>query len=94
MRWRRVGYTKWIEMWMEIQKNGRIYELGSLSSFLLVFAGHMAPIEHRWRYGVAVSTATGGSLAWMSYVMQGNGRLLTTRTTGEKRLLKLLGSAT
>jgi hypothetical protein len=27
---------------------GRIYELGSLPPFLLVFAGHVAPIEHRW----------------------------------------------
>nr|DAD38179.1 TPA_asm: hypothetical protein HUJ06_008820 [Nelumbo nucifera] len=37
-----------IERWMEIQKNGRIYELGSLPPFLLVFAGHVAPIEHKW----------------------------------------------
>ncbi|PIA61195.1 hypothetical protein AQUCO_00300612v1 [Aquilegia coerulea] len=48
MRWRRFGYTKKIERWMEIQKNDRIYELGSLPPFLLVFAGHVAPIEHRW----------------------------------------------
>lgn len=47
-KWRRFGYTKRIERWMEIQKNGRIYELGSLPPFLLVFAGHVAPIEHRW----------------------------------------------
>lgn len=47
-RWRRYGYTKQIERWMEIQKNGRIYELGSLPPFLLVFAGHVEPIEHRW----------------------------------------------
>lgn len=48
-RWRRVGYTRRIERWMEIQKSGRrIYELGSLPPFLLVFAGHVAPIEHRW----------------------------------------------
>ncbi|VAH90048.1 unnamed protein product [Triticum turgidum subsp. durum] len=39
-----------IERWMEIQKSapGRIYELGSLPPFLLVFAGHVAAIEHRW----------------------------------------------
>ncbi|KAL5700989.1 putative galacturonosyltransferase-like 7 [Ranunculus cassubicifolius] len=48
MRWRRFGYTKKIERWMEIQKSDRIYELGSLPPFLLVFAGHVAPIEHRW----------------------------------------------
>ena len=47
-KWRRVGYTKRIERWMEIQKSDRIYELGSLPPFLLVFAGHVAPIEHRW----------------------------------------------
>ncbi|KAG2325379.1 hypothetical protein Bca52824_008107 [Brassica carinata] len=33
---------------MEIQKRDRIYELGSLPPFLLVFAGEVAPIEHRW----------------------------------------------
>jgi lipopolysaccharide biosynthesis glycosyltransferase len=48
VRWRRVGYTSRIERWMEIQKSHRIYELGSLPPFLLVFAGHVAPIEHRW----------------------------------------------
>ncbi|KAI4319384.1 hypothetical protein MLD38_032985 [Melastoma candidum] len=48
MKWRRMGYTKRIERWMEIQKRVRIYELGSLPPFLLVFGGHVAPIEHRW----------------------------------------------
>ncbi|BFG43462.1 hypothetical protein CerSpe_297360 [Prunus speciosa] len=48
IKWRRGRYTKRIEKWMEIQKNRRIYELGSLPPFLLVFAGHVAPIEHRW----------------------------------------------
>ncbi|KAI0530923.1 hypothetical protein KFK09_000471 [Dendrobium nobile] len=54
-RWRRSGYTRRIELWMEVQKGaagdgagGRIYELGSLPPFLLLFAGHVAPIEHRW----------------------------------------------
>nr|GLL33085.1 probable galacturonosyltransferase-like 7 [Ipomoea trifida] len=47
-KWRRFGYTKRIERWMEIQKTNRIYELGSLPPFLLVFAGDLAPIEHRW----------------------------------------------
>ncbi|PKA57717.1 putative galacturonosyltransferase-like 7 [Apostasia shenzhenica] len=55
-RWRMSGYTRRIERWMEVQKgvgagdalSGRIYELGSLPPFLLVFAGHVAPIEHRW----------------------------------------------
>ncbi|CAI9105362.1 OLC1v1004270C1 [Oldenlandia corymbosa var. corymbosa] len=48
VKWRRFGYTKQIERWMEIQKMNRIYELGSLPPFLLVFAGRVAPIEHRW----------------------------------------------
>ncbi|KAL5560955.1 hypothetical protein UlMin_030702 [Ulmus minor] len=48
VKWRRIGYTGRIEKWMEIQKSERIYELGSLPPFLLVFAGHVAPIEHRW----------------------------------------------
>ncbi|KAG8389535.1 hypothetical protein BUALT_Bualt02G0239400 [Buddleja alternifolia] len=49
-QWRRFGYTRRIERWMEIQKTSvsRIYELGSLPPFLLVFAGHVAPIQHRW----------------------------------------------
>ncbi|XP_014494879.1 probable galacturonosyltransferase-like 7 [Vigna radiata var. radiata] len=48
VKWRKEGYTRKIERWMEIQKSDRIYELGSLPPFLLVFAGHVAPIEHRW----------------------------------------------
>lgn len=47
-KWRQAEYTKRIEKWMEVQKIDRIYELGSLPPFLLVFAGHVAPIEHRW----------------------------------------------
>ncbi|KAJ0235695.1 galacturonosyltransferase-like 5 [Hirschfeldia incana] len=47
-KWRRFEYTKTIERWMEIQKVERIYELGSLPAYLLVFAGHVAPISHRW----------------------------------------------
>nr|XP_043635889.1 probable galacturonosyltransferase-like 7 [Erigeron canadensis] len=47
-KWRQFGYTKRIERWMEIQKNDRIYELGSLPPFLLVFAGNVAPIDHGW----------------------------------------------
>ncbi|VVA89749.1 unnamed protein product [Arabis nemorensis] len=47
-KWRRFEYTKRIEKWMEIQKIERIYELGSLPPYLLIFAGHVAPISHRW----------------------------------------------
>ncbi|KAK4407938.1 putative galacturonosyltransferase-like 7 [Sesamum angolense] len=62
-KWRRYGYTRRIERWMEIQKTSisRIYELGSLPPFLLVFAGHVAPIEHRWnQHGL------GGDNVWGS----------------------------
>ncbi|ERN16830.1 probable galacturonosyltransferase-like 7 [Amborella trichopoda] len=47
-KWRRFDYTKKIEDWMEIQRRFRIYELGSLPPFLLVFAGKVKAIEHRW----------------------------------------------
>ncbi|CAA7406080.1 unnamed protein product [Spirodela intermedia] len=48
-RWRRGGFTREIERWMEVQRReGRIYELGSLPPFLLVFAGRIAAIDHRW----------------------------------------------
>lgn len=33
---------------MEVQKKKRIYELGSLPPFLLVFGGSVEPIDHRW----------------------------------------------
>ncbi|KAF3782763.1 putative galacturonosyltransferase-like 7 [Nymphaea thermarum] len=47
-RWRRFRYSRRIERWMEIQKVRRIYDLGSLPPFLLVFAGKVEPIDHRW----------------------------------------------
>nr|XP_043606346.1 probable galacturonosyltransferase-like 1 [Erigeron canadensis] len=47
-RWREGDYTRKIEEWMELQKRMRIYELGSLPPFLLVFAGKIAPVNHRW----------------------------------------------
>lgn len=48
VKWRKFKYTKMIERWMKIQRNQRIYDLGSLPPFLLVFAGDIAPIDHRW----------------------------------------------
>ncbi|XP_057447532.1 probable galacturonosyltransferase-like 10 [Lotus japonicus] len=48
VRWREGDYTRKIEKWMEIQKERRIYELGSLPPFLMVFGGDVEPIEHRW----------------------------------------------
>lgn len=47
-RWRAGDYTTKIEEWMELQKRIRIYELGSLPPFLLVFAGNIALVDHRW----------------------------------------------
>ncbi|XP_057738337.1 probable galacturonosyltransferase-like 10 [Arachis stenosperma] len=47
-KWRTGEYTKRIEKWMKVQKERRIYELGSLPPFLLVFGGDVEPIEHRW----------------------------------------------
>ncbi|KAK7409993.1 hypothetical protein VNO78_00448 [Psophocarpus tetragonolobus] len=47
-RWRQGDYTTKIEEWMELQKRMRIYQLGSLPPFLLVFAGNIASVDHRW----------------------------------------------
>ncbi|KAG8384768.1 hypothetical protein BUALT_Bualt04G0152900 [Buddleja alternifolia] len=47
-RWRRGDYTTRIEKWMEIQKERRIYELGSLPPFMLVFGGEIEGIDHSW----------------------------------------------
>ncbi|KAJ7544933.1 hypothetical protein O6H91_09G099500 [Diphasiastrum complanatum] len=59
-KWRQQNYTRRIEMWMEIQKEKRIYELGSLPPFLLVFAGFVEPIEHRWnQHGLGGDNAMG-----------------------------------
>ncbi|XP_023537557.1 probable galacturonosyltransferase-like 1 [Cucurbita pepo subsp. pepo] len=47
-RWRLGDFTAEIEEWMELQKRMRIYELGSLPPFMLVFAGNIVPVDHRW----------------------------------------------
>lgn len=47
-KWRRGGYTKKVEKWMTIQKQRRIYHLGSLPPILLVFAGNIKEVDHRW----------------------------------------------
>jgi lipopolysaccharide biosynthesis glycosyltransferase len=47
-RWRRGGYTRRVEEWMAVQKRKRIYHLGSLPPFLLVLAGDIRPVDHRW----------------------------------------------
>lgn len=48
VKWREGNYRKRIENWMELQRQKRIYELGSLPPFLLVFAGHVEAIDHQW----------------------------------------------
>lgn len=47
-RWRAGGFRERIERWMQVQKASRIYELGSLPPFLLVFAGDVEAVDHRW----------------------------------------------
>ncbi|BFG16990.1 hypothetical protein CerSpe_032650 [Prunus speciosa] len=47
-KWREGKYTEKLEHWMRVQKRCRIYELGSLPPFLLVFAGDVEGVEHRW----------------------------------------------
>lgn len=46
--WRLRDYTREIEEWMEVQKRTRIYELGSLPPFLLVFAGEVTAVGPKW----------------------------------------------
>ena len=48
VRWREGNFRKRIENWMEVQRKKRIYDLGSLPPFLLVFAGNVEAIDHRW----------------------------------------------
>ncbi|PSR86270.1 Galacturonosyltransferase-like [Actinidia chinensis var. chinensis] len=47
-KWRQGGYTQKVEDWMVVQKQNRIYHLGSLPPFLLVLAGNIKAIDHRW----------------------------------------------
>lgn len=59
-KWRIQNYRQKIEKWMEIQKKKRIYELGSLPPFLLVFGGNVEPIDHRWnQHGLGGDNARG-----------------------------------
>nr|GLL46999.1 probable galacturonosyltransferase-like 4 [Ipomoea trifida] len=47
-KWRQGEFTKKVEDWMMVLKQKRIYHLGSLPPFLLVFAGNIMPVDHRW----------------------------------------------
>lgn len=47
-RWREGRYTEKVERWMAVQKQTRIYQLGSLPPFLLVLAGNIKAVDHSW----------------------------------------------
>ncbi|KAI3449588.1 hypothetical protein Pfo_006253 [Paulownia fortunei] len=47
-KWRKGNYTQRVEDWMVVQKQKRIYHLGSLPPFLLVLSGNIKPVDHRW----------------------------------------------
>ena len=47
-KWREGKYMEKVEGWMAVQKQKRIYHLGSLPPFLLVLAGELKSVDHRW----------------------------------------------
>ncbi|XP_010522685.1 PREDICTED: probable galacturonosyltransferase-like 4 [Tarenaya hassleriana] len=47
-KWREGEFTRKVEEWMSVQKHRRIYHLGSLPPFLLVLAGKIKAVDHRW----------------------------------------------
>lgn len=47
-KWRQGRYTEKVEAWMGVQKQKRIYHLGSLPPFLLVLGGNIKAVDHRW----------------------------------------------
>ncbi|KAK4760330.1 hypothetical protein SAY87_005223 [Trapa incisa] len=59
-RWRAGDYTSRMEGWMAVQKETKIYELGSLPPFLLVFGGNVTPIDRRWnQHGLGGDNVSG-----------------------------------
>ncbi|KAK4429906.1 putative galacturonosyltransferase-like 9 [Sesamum alatum] len=63
-KWRAGHFRKKIENWMELQRKNRIYELGSLPPFLLVFGGNVEPIDHRWnQHGLGGDNVAGSCRA-------------------------------
>ncbi|GER55966.1 glucosyl transferase family 8 [Striga asiatica] len=63
-RWREGHYQEKIENWMELQRRNRMYELGSLPPFLLVFGGDVEPIGHRWnQHGLGGDNVAGSCRA-------------------------------
>ncbi|CAI9758326.1 unnamed protein product [Fraxinus pennsylvanica] len=56
-KWRKGGYSQKVEEWMTLQKQKRIYRLGSLPPILLVFAANIKAVDHRWnRHGLGGDT--------------------------------------
>ena len=49
-KWRKHNITDKLLYWMNVQKYGseRIYRLGSLPPFLLVFSGDLKSVEREW----------------------------------------------
>ncbi|KAK7392392.1 hypothetical protein VNO78_20829 [Psophocarpus tetragonolobus] len=47
-KWREGKYTEKVEGWMAVQKQKRIYRLGSLPPFLLVLSGELKSVDHKW----------------------------------------------
>jgi lipopolysaccharide biosynthesis glycosyltransferase len=49
-KWRQHDITSKLLRWMNVQKEGaeRIYRLGSLPPFLLVFSGNLKAVEREW----------------------------------------------
>lgn len=63
-KWREGQFRKKIEKWMELQRKKRIYDLGSLPPFLLVFGGDVEPIDHRWnQHGLGGDNVAGSCRA-------------------------------
>ncbi|GER51518.1 galacturonosyltransferase-like 10 [Striga asiatica] len=63
-RWREGHFREKIENWMELQRRNRMYELGSLPPFLLVFGGDVEPIGHRWnQHGLGGDNVAGSCRA-------------------------------
>ncbi|KAJ0965526.1 hypothetical protein J5N97_026664 [Dioscorea zingiberensis] len=60
VRWREGGYRRRVEAWMRVQRGRRIYELGSLPPFLLVLAGDVQGVDHRWnQHGLGGDNVSG-----------------------------------
>lgn len=47
-KWRQGDYDRKLRSWMKVQRNERIYDLGSLPPLMLVFAGDVHAVDHRW----------------------------------------------